>query len=100
MLKKDKAKGNQSEYNLSELSLNYYGYDLMGQDKKDSALAVFKLNVEFYPKSANAYDSLGECLLNIGKEKEGIDAYKKSLELNPENTNAKSIIEKYADKKN
>lgn len=100
MLKKDKAKGNQSEYNLSELSLNSYGYELMAQHKQDLALAVFKLNVEFYPKSANVYDSLGECLLNMGKEKEGIRAYKKSLELNPKNTNAKRIIEKYADKKN
>jgi hypothetical protein len=31
----------------------------------------------------------------LGKEKEGLEAYQKSLDLNPNNTNAKKILENY-----
>jgi Tfp pilus assembly protein PilF len=50
------------------------------------------LNTELYPKGYNTFDSLGECLLLVGKKNEGIKAYKKSLELNPKNENARKII--------
>lgn len=83
---------NVPEYNISEDGLNRVGYQLMNQDKFDNALAIFKLNTELYPSSANVYDSYGECLLAMNKKAEAISAYKKSLELNPKNTNASKII--------
>ena len=64
----------------------------MSQDKLDNALVIFQLNTELYPTSANVYDSYGECLLAMNKKAEAISAYKKSLELNPKNTNASKII--------
>ena len=45
-----------------------------------------------YPNEYNTYDSYGECLLKTGKKEEAIAAYKKSLELNPDNKNAENII--------
>lgn len=92
--KKEATKIN-AEYNISEDALNSLGYDLMQRSKLIDAEILFKLNVELYPNSYNVYDSYGECLLRNGKEKEGITAYRKSLELNPENTNASKILEKY-----
>lgn len=100
LLRKEKNKGNGSTYNLSEASLNSFGYELMRQQKKEFAYAVFKVNTELYPNSFNVFDSFGECLLEMGKEKESVVAYKKSLELNPNNINAKNIISKYENKKN
>ena len=47
-----------------------------------------KLNVEFYPESANTYDSLAEAYMKSGDNKLAIINYKKSLELNPNNSNA------------
>ena len=38
------------------------------------------------------WNSYGECLLLLGKEKEGYAAYQKSLEINPQNTHAKNIL--------
>ena len=56
------------------------------------AIKVFELNVECYPESYNTYDSLGEAyLLNNQKEQAKLN-YRKSLKLNPNNTNALNVI--------
>lgn len=81
-----------SDYNLSELSINQFGYQLMGRDKIQEALAIFKLNTELYPQGFNTFDSYGECLLKAGKTEEAILAYQKSLELNPKNSNAREVL--------
>jgi tetratricopeptide (TPR) repeat protein len=52
------------------------------------AIELFKLNVLAYPKSANTYDSLAEAYMLSGKRKLAIRNYEKSLELNPDNSNA------------
>jgi tetratricopeptide (TPR) repeat protein len=59
----------------TEADMNTYGYLLMGQDKVDSAVAVFKKNVRDYPKSWNAYDSLGEAYAKKGDVPRAIQAY-------------------------
>lgn len=79
-------------YDISEYAINSFGYTLMGKNKNEDALKVFKLNTELYPNGFNTWDSLGECFLILGKKEEGIIAYKKSLELNPKNKKAKKII--------
>jgi predicted alpha/beta superfamily hydrolase len=98
-LVKIEALKKEPEYNISEDAINAFGYELMQQNKLTDAELIFKLNIELYPDSYNVYDSYGECLLKVGKEKEGIEAYKKSLELNPNNTNAKNVLAKYLNKK-
>jgi cytochrome c-type biogenesis protein CcmH/NrfG len=51
------------------------------------------VNARTHPNSWNAYDSLGEAYVNARDKGRALDAYRKSLELNPENTNAKKVIE-------
>jgi len=46
------------------------------------------------PQSANAHDSLGEAYMINGNKELAIKNYKKSLELNPDNTNAKEMLNK------
>ena len=77
---------------LRENEMNQLGYSLMSENKLDEAIAVFKLNVEEFPKSANVYDSYGEALLKKGNKEEAIVNYKKSLELNPRNTGAVKVL--------
>lgn len=83
-----KARPAASEYNFAETELNVLGYRLLQANKFAEAVEIFKLNVEVHPQSANAYDSLGEAYMRHGNKELAIANYKKSLELNPKNTNA------------
>ena len=91
--------GKYSDKVVGEDLLNEIGYDLMGQGKIDLGLAAFKLNVAEHPQSGNAYDSLGEGYAKAGDKKNATAAYKKAIELDPNNTNAKERIEELKKKK-
>jgi len=82
------------QWYVSESSLNAAGYGLMGEGLLDEAVAVFTFNVQLYPESANTHDSLGEAYLNAGRDEDAIASYRKSLELNPRNTNAAAVLER------
>jgi predicted alpha/beta superfamily hydrolase/TolA-binding protein len=86
-----KSDPNSSLY-YNENEFNALGYRLLGMDRMDDAVEIFKLNVELYPESANAHDSLGEVYMNKGDKKLAVKHYKKSLQLNPENNNAREML--------
>jgi tetratricopeptide (TPR) repeat protein len=67
----------------TEAELNIYGYQLIAQNEIDKAIEVFTVNVERNPKSANAFDSLGEAYATKGDKTNAIKNFKKSLTLNP-----------------
>jgi CubicO group peptidase (beta-lactamase class C family) len=79
---------------VAEERINTLGYVLLQQKKVNEAIAIFKANVEMYPQSANTYDSLGEAYMVNGDKEPAITNYKKSLELNPKNTNAVTMLKK------
>jgi len=81
-----------SKYDISEDSINTFGYQLLEAQPKE-ALKIFKLNTELYPEASNPYDSYGETLMTLGETENAITAYKKALELDPENDHAREIIE-------
>ena len=58
----------------------------------DEAIELFELNVELYPEAWNVYDSLGEAQLVKGLREEGLANYRRSLELNPDNDNARQVL--------
>jgi cytochrome c-type biogenesis protein CcmH/NrfG len=53
-----------------------------------------KLNVQEYPRSFNAYDSLAEAYMKNNQNELAIANFKESLQLNPENENARKMLEK------
>ncbi len=85
-------------YDFGEPELNTLGYQLLRERKLKEAVEIFKLNVEAYPKGFNTYDSLGEAYMVSGNNDLTIENYKKSLELNPENTNATEMLKRMEDK--
>ena len=95
----DLKKNNSNDYNFKESQLNSFGYQLLQVGKIDQAIALLKLNVESYPKSANVYDSLGEAYMIKGNKEEAIMNYEKSLKLNPKNKNAEENIKKLKESK-
>lgn len=87
-------KENADRYNLGENELNDVGYEYLGNKEYETALAIFKLNVEMFPKSSNPYDSLGEAFLAKGDTVNAIMNYKKSVEINPGNEGGIKVLEK------
>ena len=53
---------------------------------------LFRITTELYPDSWNAYDSLGEALLQADKTEEAVKMYEKSLALNPDNANGTEVL--------
>lgn len=86
-------KQNSRDVYFSEAEFNQLGYKYLGEEKTAEATEIFRINTVLYPWSANAYDSLGEACMKSGNRKLAIRNYKKSLELNPENNNARKMLE-------
>jgi CubicO group peptidase (beta-lactamase class C family) len=74
--------------------LNSLGYSLLTENRVDDAIRVFRLNVELYPGDSNAYDSLGEAYMAGSRNELAIVSYKKSLQLDPNNENAVTMLKK------
>jgi tetratricopeptide (TPR) repeat protein len=76
----------------SESDVNRFAYELLARDKVDDALEVFRWNTTDYPKSWNAWDSLGEALVRKGDREKAIAAYRTSVELHPGNEGGKKAL--------
>ncbi len=79
-------------YNISESAINSIGYRLFEENNINDALRILKLNTEKYPNTFKTHDSYGEVLLLSGDKENAIKSYEKSLELNPDNKNAKKVL--------
>jgi D-alanyl-D-alanine-carboxypeptidase/D-alanyl-D-alanine-endopeptidase len=88
----------QPRYLFNEDQLNNVGYGLLGSKKIKEAIAIFKLNVEEYPKSWNVFDSLGEAYMDNGDTQLAINNYQKSIDLNPANTEGIKMLQKLKSK--
>jgi hypothetical protein len=65
----------------AEAEINSLGYALLGDKKIDDAVAAFQRNVELYPGSANAYDSLADGLEAQGKPGLALENAQKAVEV-------------------
>jgi uncharacterized membrane protein len=83
-------------YNFDEAELNALGYQLIRKKKFGDAIRVLQLNVEAYPRSSNAYDSLGEATMDSGNTAQAIADYRTAVQLNPNNGDAAAMLRKLA----
>ena len=77
---------------FGEDQLNGLGYQMINENKLDAAIKLFELNIKEYPESANVFDSCGEAYMKNGQIDLAIENYEKSLELNPNNDNAREML--------
>jgi predicted alpha/beta superfamily hydrolase len=68
----------------------YVSYIFFKDYKK--AIEFCKLNVNNYPNSSKAYENLAKAYKASGNKTDAISNFKKSLELNPENTEIQKIL--------
>ncbi len=83
-----RREASKEDLKLTESQMNRLGYQLLGLKRVKDAIVVFKQNTVDFPAAFNTWDSLAEGLMISGDKESAIKYYQKSLELNPENTNA------------
>jgi uncharacterized membrane protein len=77
----------------SEADTNSLGYRLLRKQNPQAAIAVFRLNVETHPTSANVYDSLGEAQLAAGLRADAVLSYRKAVQIAPRKKSARNALQ-------
>lgn len=87
-----KNKSDSYNFNGFENELNKLAYRFLGENNTDAALKVIDYAVSEFPDSSNIYDTRGEIYYMRKDYRESEKNYQKTLELNPNNDNAKEMI--------
>ncbi len=75
----------------SEEDMNGMAYQLLQMKQFKKAGGIFKMNIDNYPESFNAYDSYGDYFAGIGDKKNAIENYKKALSLKENSESRKKL---------
>jgi predicted alpha/beta superfamily hydrolase len=75
-----------------EAKLNQIGYGFLRQQRMAEGVEMFRLEVECYPRSANAYDSLGEAYMAEGNTVAALKSIERCLELEPGHVHATAML--------
>lgn len=90
----------QDGFIMTEQDINLMAYNLMFRERYEEAEQYFRLYVQYWPESANSWDSLGEFLLDQGNDEEGRTCYEKALAMDQERGYIKEILEKIGNTNN
>lgn len=77
-----------------EQMINGFGYYFIREKKYDYALRFIQMNIDNYPTSANAFDSMGDYFLAKGDTSQAIVNFEKALAINPNINYSKEKLEK------
>jgi len=77
---------------VTEEYLNNLGNTFLNEDRMKLSQNTFKVNMMLYPNSFKVYDSYAAACIKMGEIDQAILNYSKSLELNPQNNNAKDKL--------
>lgn len=84
------------DFKLDEESVSSWSGDLIADNHVPEAIELRKLNVQVHPESSRAYDDLGEAYQKAGQKQLAIEAYRKSLDKNSDDENAKQKLKELA----
>jgi CubicO group peptidase (beta-lactamase class C family) len=79
---------------IDEGTLNYVGERLLASGKDQDSIAVYQRNTHEHPASSKAYEGLAEAYSKTGQKHLAIQAYEKSLQLDPKNQDAIDQLKK------
>jgi tetratricopeptide (TPR) repeat protein len=71
---------------FAEATMNITGYRFLQQGRVSEAIALFKMNAETYPRSANCWDSLAEAYIANGDNDNARECVERVLETLPNDT--------------
>lgn len=78
---------------FSRRELERLGIQLLEAGRVTDLITLFRLNTERDPASWRAWDYLGDAHLAGGDERSALECFRRSLELNPHNSNARQRID-------
>lgn len=87
--KRQKALGLMS---ADESSLDLLGFRFFSQRQPQTAIAIWELEVQEFPRSWHAYDNLGLGYKAIGDTERSIANYRRALAINPSDDTAKRAL--------
>ena len=76
-----------------ESEINRAGYQLLGSGQIQEAVFVFQMITEFFPESANAWDSLAEGYLKAGNKEKATEYYNKAIKMDPDGATGRNARE-------
>ena len=79
-------------FDFGEDTLNNVARGLLRDKRPADALSMLELNGEFYPQSAMVQLLTGEAQMQLGDKDKATAAYRKLLEIDPENEHAKKRL--------
>jgi tetratricopeptide (TPR) repeat protein len=77
-----------------EADINAMGSFLIQSDRASKALQVFEFDTRFFPRAFRAWDGLGRAHMALEQNDAALRAFERSLELNPDNANARRMIQR------
>ena len=99
---RDERKRDANVFLFPEPMLNQLAYARLQTGDTDEAVELFRLNIEAYPTSSNAHDSLADAYIARGQDHLALAAEQKCLELlpaDPINEDFKAALRKTAEQK-
>ncbi|MEO8624670.1 MAG: tetratricopeptide repeat protein, partial [bacterium] len=81
-------------YDFSEGALAVAATDLARLNQRPTAMALLKLNLEFFDKSAITYQSMAQVLLQGGDTASAKDALNKAIALQPNNPQLRQMLQR------
>jgi CubicO group peptidase (beta-lactamase class C family) len=83
-----------ARHDASENEFGILGHQYLREKKNEEAASVFAYALRLFPRSAGAFNNMGECADTMGQKEKAIGFYRKSLELNPAGTVARDALRK------
>ncbi|MCX5768309.1 MAG: c-type cytochrome [Gemmatimonadetes bacterium] len=81
-------------YDFGETSLARAANELAQANQRPAALALLKLNLEFYEKSSPTYQSMAQISLASGDTVAALDALKKAIAIQPNNPQLQQMLQR------
>jgi len=82
-------------YDFTELTLNETGGQIAANpDQRTSAIALLKLNLEFFPRSVPTIFTLANVSVQAGDTAGAVEALNKGLEIEPNNNQLRNLLQR------
>ncbi|HJR75233.1 MAG TPA: serine hydrolase [Luteimonas sp.] len=82
------------KHDFGDETLIDLGYDLLDSKRIAEAAAIFRFNLEMFPRSAYSYDGFADIAIEQGDKKKAAAYFEKSLSIDPDNDYASEALDR------